>query len=1403
MNRFLSTILSALLLFMPVYGNSEQTIAKSADNAPAAEMPKPKNIDKSYGQKGTLNESKTALISVDSLALQNYAKVANNFNFSTYDKVTLKSAILETLSQSNDLKSANEKVIQTELEYKDAYTGYLPTMDFQYSIKTTHNSETGDTNIDKAEHKNFNDESYKFTIRQSLYTGGATEFKIKSLQSKVEEAKRKYTIVLEQEIQKAIKAYFDVLFSHKSVVINERNMEKLNKILEITQIKYDSGALSIGDLSAVKANIANASGKLIKVKSDLADAIDFYFYTLGEDFVKTAPYEENFPITLTTLEALYEDILENNLGLVNYRLNIQSTKDKLLNMKATFKPKVDLELNYKNVLDKESFATNEETYDAKVTLGYNLYNGGKDTNVAMQVFSSLQELNYRYKEEVKKLKWEIAKLYNSIKSLGETITNTQKEVAASSEMVNSYWEGFQLGEQDLQVLLQGQRQLNGAELELIKFQQDNLTNIFKLLSSKGELSKYFSIDGNHPDYIDFSNTSSIKPTLNLDLSAQKKINKATDSNKQDINKTDANISLNKSNISTDLNSTMDEYLEVVKESSFEDIVNFKDKFLEADDENYTVVISEFTNHYDAYIFAKKNRMLDKTFSYEYFNKNGDFETNNSKVKVINVKTNLAYGIYNTVEEANKDINNIFDKGQKVFKVVKIKDIKELYNTYVNGLETKVEPFIVKPKVIKTFMTNQEFKNKFLSAPSTFYSINIVSLSQMDQAEQLIKEENIEKNAFVFRYGRNGMWIKVMYGVFQTYEQALTELSKHPEMLKKYRPVIEKIGQKQDTYNTYKDFNPAPQWYLDELKEKKEKKETKITPKVDEKKTNSKVQTGANTQNNIIIDEPISVDAKKTAEPKLLELPIKSEVSKSPDDTIVLKEEQPKIESVSVLPPQSQMTATTEEMILNEPRKATKTPELLVPIVETELPKQAVATPVNIEEPVKTEIKSGESQPLVSITTPKRDTPAMMTTMAKIEVAQPAEAIQNKAIQDEVIQTNNDENTTLESKIVTEAEPVKEVAKLQNTGNSTFAEALNTAPKEYYTIALESISDSKRDIFKKEFTTNGQFMEVVNKGKINIFYGIFKNIDLARIEKFKLNPELINSIKLYKIGRIDKKLLAEMATQKEEINYTVESKSIELFAKNEVSKPLDDTIVFKEEQPKIESVSVLLPQSQMTATTKEMILNEPKKGTKTPELPVPIVEAELSEQVVATPVNIEKPIKTEIKSDESQPLVSITTPKIDTPAMMTTMAKIEVAQPAETIQNKAIQDEVIQTNNDGNTTLKSKIATEAEPVKEVAKLQNTGNEAYKKEAYRTFSEAFTHAPKEYYTIELGTIPNKQKDAFIKRFIIGDQFIEISKKGQTKIYYGIFDTSRLAEIQTLNLHPKLTKSVKIIKIGKVDL
>ena len=180
-----------------------------------------------------------------------------------YIKVSLIDVVLETVSQSNNVKAAREKVIQSNIKLDDAYAGYLPSIDGTYKSARTE-TKPGD---DGKTNKYFGDESYKLSVRQNIYAGGDTYTEIKSLEKKYEVAKNAYRLVIAKEIENAIKAYFDLLFNFNSLTVNIENMDRLQEVLEIVNIKYESGATTIGDLSSIKANVSNAESKLIKIQS--------------------------------------------------------------------------------------------------------------------------------------------------------------------------------------------------------------------------------------------------------------------------------------------------------------------------------------------------------------------------------------------------------------------------------------------------------------------------------------------------------------------------------------------------------------------------------------------------------------------------------------------------------------------------------------------------------------------------------------------------------------------------------------------------------------------------------------------------------------------------------------------------------------------------------------------------------------------------------------------------------------------------------------------------------------------------------------------------------------------------------------------------------------------------------
>ncbi len=135
----------------------------------------------------------------------------------------------------------------------------------------------------------------------------------------------------------------------------------------------------------------------------------------------------------------------------------------------------------------------------------------------------------------------------------------------------------------------------------------------------------------------------------------------------------------------------------------------------------------------------------------------------------------------------------------------IKDIKELYIKYLEGLEVKVKEPKPKVKIVEkiqmlkkqqSFKTNEDFKKKFLEANKENYTINIATFTSMKEAISFVKKEQIYDNSFVFKYIEGKELVKVMYGVFENYQDAVISLDILDDIKQKYYPVIEKIQTKQ-------------------------------------------------------------------------------------------------------------------------------------------------------------------------------------------------------------------------------------------------------------------------------------------------------------------------------------------------------------------------------------------------------------------------------------------------------------------------------------------------------------------------------------------------------------------------------------------------------------------------------
>lgn len=859
-----------------------------------------------------------------------------------FKKVSLMDVVLETVSNSDLLKAEREQIIQSEIKLKDAIAGYYPTLNFQSENKGT----TMTAVPERRTFKYYNDRNYKFILNQNLYSGGDTSNTIKSLEKKLELEKNQYQIVLQDEITKAIKAYFDVVFANRTVLATESNMKNLNKILEIVQVKYDNGAASIGDLTAIKANVSNSQTQLTKVRSNLTAAMRYYEYMVGENYAQTMPYEKNFNINVSTFDLLYERGIKNNNNILGFYKSIDAEKFNLKSKESGFSPKLDFEAAIDNVMDSDNFkGRTTETYGL-FTITFNLYNGGKDKNKILTSYSAIREANFKLEEEKKKLKWNISKLFTSIQSTNESLKSNISEVISLRKMVDAYWEDFNLGHQDLQTLLQGHKQLNSAETELIKYENNNITDFFTLLGYTGDLLAFFDMDPEHPKFIDFS-----KSNYSQDVYIDDKFLNEKERLEREQEKKDAE----------ELRNSL-----ASKAIKDENIDNFTKNFLAANDEFYTIEMGTFANQNDAVDFIKDKDLDKNAFAY-------------NSIENLVVGSKVVYGIFLNPEAAKVEIDKLPKEiKQKNITVKKVKDVKNNYNEYIVGLKVKTPDPEVKliektntiekvkqEKKVAQFQFNEVSKNNFLKANPEFYTINITSFNDKKELEKILTENPaLYENSFVYNYSNGTSLVRWDYGIYPTYNDAQKAIETLGDIGDTYYPVVQKISNEQELNNT----NIVP-----EVKEQVKEPEfeyVNVTSKTEYKE--AVPFKDGDLKNNKVLEEKVK-SFKEKRDPK----PTKEK--DEPVTKVITKKIEPEVKA---LPKEVEKKAIKEEIKLTSKKIDPK------PIKEKEvqevkaLPKEVERKAIKEKEEIKPTSKRIDPKPIK-----EKDEPEVKAILNKVEQKQ--------------------------------------------------------------------------------------------------------------------------------------------------------------------------------------------------------------------------------------------------------------------------------------------------------------------------------------------------------------------------------------------------------------------------------
>ncbi|ADG94234.1 outer membrane efflux protein [Arcobacter nitrofigilis DSM 7299] len=655
---------------------------------------------------------------------------------------TLKTVVIESLQNSPKIKSLESNSKGNKLYVDEAYGDYLPTLSYEAYIEDKKRINTPYNRSSTTSDQNGSNQQLK--LEQTIYNGGLRG-------AKLEEAKHNYQAKLISNISDTEKVILDTTLAYLDYVKNleltkltKNNLEVQNKYLE-TAFQTEEVSGDKVDRLLVQNKIFTINEKLIELKNSLKNAKSLLnrYYPKEISSGACRPYLIKSVVPRNVNELLEKGI-KNNYKVLEEIENIKSQKAVVEQETARFLPTLKFRLlkEIDDSIDSDNVKKNDES--ARLTLSYNLFNGGKDKAVYERERLFLDESQRKLDDVTSDSKEKLESEYANYTSSNNKIDTIKKHVDKLKEILKIFEDQFDGGTRSFIDVLNQEEELYKKKIELIEEEYNRFTNYYTLLFDLSKLSDTIYL-------LDDQVCGEIKVDLRV-----KKEKEATVSNElADLLSGNDNLQVNDNSKAKEENKK--EKVNKIFNSLLDDIYN-TDRI--------------------------KNVDLDKVKRNDFQEKVDDKAIRKKKIddKIDNEIDRLI------MEDDNTPVDNKNVKKLEVKSEVKPK----------GKLENKKPNNIIK-------VSDLNIKNEFFKNHEKAYTIVLLTgiINKVDE-NFFVNKYKIEDNTFIYKFKTNGNdYVRVLYGFYNSVKEAELGMDMLNEKMDLKDAYIDNLKRNQFLYNKYK------------------------------------------------------------------------------------------------------------------------------------------------------------------------------------------------------------------------------------------------------------------------------------------------------------------------------------------------------------------------------------------------------------------------------------------------------------------------------------------------------------------------------------------------------------------------------------------------------------------------
>tara|TARA_B100000674_G_C37910602_1_gene948402 strand:+ start:543 stop:1838 length:1296 start_codon:yes stop_codon:yes gene_type:complete len=411
--------------------------------------------------------------------------------------ITLSEALMQAYKTNPELNAERENANASKQELNISKSEFLPSITLSGSKSSQDTSKLTNQDGSNATISDVNPETKSIKIEQKIFQGlgGVADLKKNKIGLKIADAE---LLSVEQSILlKAVEAFSGVIFANEKFIIYQRNLNLIERQVDMDQIRLERGQVSVADLAQSESSLAEANAKFIQSKNNVITAKLNYENIIGP-LNDTFELEKNVNINLKIPISLKNAIFiskNSNPNLIISKLEFEQSEKDVQIAQADLAPSATLSFESKETDDFSSTYDQQDKETIEATIKWPIFSGGKNYAGLSKSKNLRNRKKLLYENAIKVNDTNVASAWSNLQSTKSVLDAVKLQVKAAeiaNEGIIAEYESGQ-GRSTLDVLQSNSILLN-AKVSLANSEREYLLSQFKLLKSIGILNaQYLSI----------------------------------------------------------------------------------------------------------------------------------------------------------------------------------------------------------------------------------------------------------------------------------------------------------------------------------------------------------------------------------------------------------------------------------------------------------------------------------------------------------------------------------------------------------------------------------------------------------------------------------------------------------------------------------------------------------------------------------------------------------------------------------------------------------------------------------------------------------------------------------------------------------------------------------------------